>query len=186
MVTLYAQLMRVWLYTLDKHVNHLLMNFSWSFTENNIILEIEDRFTLLDFIFLFATILLGLLVSGVFLAFSVGYVAKIFSRNLFEFNIEKKRLQKYVYILGFIRLKLSEHNFSEIKQFTYTNYDLGNPFWPVSWINQQTYSIIIESVNSITLLAKVQESDKESTEALFEEMEHQLQSYFHFRSEFLG
>lgn len=162
------------------------MNFSWSFTDNKIILEIEDRFTLLDFIFLFATLLLGLLVTGVFLAFSVGYVAKIFSRNQFEFDVEKKRLQKYVYILGFIRLKLSEHNFSEIKQFTYTNYDLGNPFWPVNWINQQTYSIIIESINSITLLAKVQESDKDYTDNLFEEMEQKLKTYFHFRSEFLG
>jgi len=162
------------------------MNFSWSFTDNIITLEIEDRFTLLDFIFLFATLLLGLLVSGVFLAFSVGYVAKIFSRNQFEFDIEKKRMQKYVYILVFIRLKLSEHNFSEIKQFTYTNYDLGNPFWPVNWINQQTYSIIIESINSITPLAKVQESDKDYTDNLFEEMEQKLKTYFHFRSEFLG
>ena len=162
------------------------MNFSWSFTENCITLEIEDQFTLLDFIFLFATLLLGLAVSGVFLAFSIGYIAKIFSRSQFQFTLEGMRMQKYVFILGFIRLKLSEQDFSDIKQITYTNYDLGNPFWPVSWINQQTYSIIIESTNSIILMAKVQESDKESTDHLYEQMSDKLAPYFTFRSEFLG
>ena len=162
------------------------MNFHWQYEDGIYMLAVEAKFSLLDFIFLFATFLLGFMLYGFFLAFTVGYVAKIFSRSEFEFDVTKKKLQKYVNIFGSLRIKTASYKFSEIQHILYTNYDWGNPFWPVNWTNDQTYSVVAECDNSRVLIAKVQEEDRGSTDLLFEEIQARLDDDILLVSEFLN
>jgi len=162
------------------------MNFHWYYRDGIYMLAVEAKFSLLDFIFLFASFLLGLMLYGFFLAFTVGYIAKIFSRSEFEFDITQKKLRKYVNIFGSLRIKTGSYAFSEIRHILYTNYDWGNPFWPVNWTKEQSYSVVAECDNSRVLISKVQEEDKENTDLLFEGIGNRLKGYISLTSEFLN
>jgi len=161
------------------------MNYHWYIRNQILILALEARFSLLDFILLFTFLLLGLTTFGFFLAFAIGYIAKIFSRREFEFDMSGRKFRQYVVIFGGVRIKLRSYSFSEIESIIYTNYDLGNPYWPVNWMNSRTYTILAETKNNRIMLVKIDETDRDVTDQLYEDMSEKLSDYFTLNSEFL-
>ena len=162
------------------------MEFEIESTGRRVTLFTEARFTLIDFIFLFACLLLGLTTYTFFLAFAFGYVAKIFTRYEYRFDKEREELIQRVHIFGVIRLKIRTVRFDAIRQVLFTNYESGVPIWPDSWIGTASVGVILETETRRLVLAKVGEGAKEEAEMLYDSLEAHLEALFTFRYEYLS
>ncbi|RNC85296.1 MAG: hypothetical protein ED557_00535 [Balneola sp.] len=148
-------------------------------------LSVEASFTLLDFMALFACLLLGVFFALFLWIFAASILIKLFTRNEFVFNSDTYKLTQYLRIFSYIRIKRRVIPFWEIKQFLFSNFDSGKALVERGLVNKEwfTFEIITKDKQRYRIV-KAQPDELEEINELYLVLKERLGGMFEFDVEF--
>lgn len=148
-------------------------------------LSIEESFTLLDFIALFACLLLGFFFAMFLWMFAAAIIVKVFTRHEFEFDADSYRLRQYLRIFGYLRIKRRDLSFDEIEKMLFSNFNSGSAMVEKGLIHKEWFTIEILKKDAQKLrIAKVDEDEIEDLNELFYELKERMGHWFTFEIEY--
>lgn len=148
-------------------------------------LTVEASFTLLDFMALFACLLLGVFFALFLWIFAFAILVKLFTRYDFEFSSDTYKMTQYLRIFSYLRIKRRVLSFDEIKKFLFSNFDSGQALVGRGLINKEwfTFEIVMKDKHRIQL-AKAQPDELEEMDQLYFELKDLLSDWFNFEVEY--
>ncbi|GAB5409047.1 MAG: hypothetical protein BalsKO_14120 [Balneolaceae bacterium] len=148
-------------------------------------LTVEASFTLLDFMALFACLLLGVFFALFLWIFAFAILMKVFTRYDFEFSSDTYKMTQYLRIFSYLRIKRRVLPFNEIDKFLFSNFDSGQALVGRGLINKEwfTFEIVTKDKHRIQL-AKAQPDELEEMDELYFELKDLLSDWFNFEVEY--
>ncbi|MEQ9310637.1 MAG: hypothetical protein RLN90_14365 [Balneolaceae bacterium] len=148
-------------------------------------LTVEASFTLLDFMALFACLLLGVFFALFLWIFAFAILVKVFTRYDFEFSSDTYKMTQYLRIFSYLRIKRRVLSFDEIDKFLFSNFDSGQALVGRGLINKEwfTFEIVTKDKHRIQL-AKAQPDELEEMDELYFELKDLLSDWFSFEVEY--
>lgn len=148
-------------------------------------LSVEASFTLLDFMALFACLLLGVFFALFLWIFAFAILVKLFTRNDYEFSSDTYSLTQYIRLFNYIRIKRKTISFEDIDRFLFSNLDSGQALVERGLITKEwfTLEIITKDRNRIQLV-KAQPDELEELNDLYFELKELLGDWFRFKVEY--
>lgn len=148
-------------------------------------LSVEASFTLLDFMALFACLLLGVFFALFLWIFAFAILVKLFTRYDFEFSSDSYQMTQYLRIFSYLRIKLRVVPFDDIKRFLFSNFDSGQALVGQGLINKEwfTFEIVTNDKRRIPI-AKAQPDELETMDELYFELKDLLSDWFSFDVEY--
>ncbi len=148
-------------------------------------LSIEESFTLLDFIALFACLLLGFFFAMFLWMFAAAIIIKVFTKHEFEFNSDTYRLRQYLRIFGYLRIRIRDISFDEIDKILFSNFNSGKAMVEKGLVQKEWFTIEILRKDALKIrLAKVDEDEVEDMSDLFYELKERMDHWFAFEIEY--
>ena len=149
------------------------------------ILTVEDSFTLLDFMSLFACLLLGFFFAVFLWIFAAALLIKVFTRNEYEFDEDAYSLRIFLRIFGYIRIKKRIISFDEIDRFLFSNYNSGDVLISRGLTKKEwlTLEIILKDKHTIELV-KLSPDDLEELDKLYLELKELMGDWFRFQVDY--
>ena len=148
-------------------------------------LSIEESFTLLDFIALFACLLLGFFFAMFLWMFAAAIIIKVFTKHEFEFNSDTYRLSQYLRIFGYFRIRNRDISFDEIDKILFSNFNSGKAMVEKGLVQKEWFTIEILRKDALKIrLAKVDEDEVEDMSDLFYELKERMDHWFAFEIEY--
>ncbi len=150
-----------------------------------ICLSVEASFTLLDFMALFACLLLGVFFALFLWIFAVAILIKLFTRNDYEFSSDTYSLTQYLRIFSYFRIKRRTISFDEIDRFLFSNFDSGQALVERGLINKEWFTLeIITKDQQRIQLVKALPDELEEMDRLYFELKEYLGEWFRFEVEY--
>ncbi|MBO6524223.1 MAG: hypothetical protein JJ971_10390 [Balneolaceae bacterium] len=147
--------------------------------------SVEASFTLLDFMALFACLLLGVFFALFLWIFAVAILIKVFTRNDYEFSSDTYSLTQYLRIFSYLRIKRRNISFDEIDRFLFSNFDSGQALVERGLINKEWFTLeIITKDKQRIELVKAQPDELEEMDRLYFELKDYLGEWFDFEVEY--
>jgi len=148
-------------------------------------LSVEASFTLLDFMALFACLLLGVFYALFLWIFAFAILVKVFTRYDFEFSSDTFTMTQYLRIFSYVRVKRRVVPFDEIDKFLFSNFDSGQALVGRGLISKEwfTFEIVNKDKQRIQI-AKTQPDELEEMDELYFELKELLSDWFNFEVEY--
>ena len=147
--------------------------------------SVEASFTLLDFMALFACLLLGVFFALFLWIFAVAILIKLFTRNDYEFSSDTYSLTQYLRIFSYFRIKRRNISFDEIDRFLFSNFDSGQALAERGLINKEWFTLEIVTKDKQRIrLVKAQPDELEEMDRLYFELKDYLGDWFNFEVEY--
>tara|TARA_R110000868_G_scaffold304437_19_gene565360 strand:+ start:15282 stop:15779 length:498 start_codon:yes stop_codon:yes gene_type:complete len=148
-------------------------------------LTVEASFTLLDFMALFACLLLGVFFALFLWIFAFAILVKVFTRYDFEFSSDTYKMTQYLRIFSYLRIKRRTLPFDEIDKFLFSNFDSGQALGGRGLINKEWFTLDIVTKDRHRIqLAKAQTDELEEMDELYFELKDYLIDWFSFEVEY--
>lgn len=148
-------------------------------------LSIEESFTLLDFIALFACLLLGVFFAMFLWMFAAAILIKVFTRHEYEFNSDTYRMRQYLRVFGYLRIRRREISFDEIERILFSNFNSGKVMVEKGLVQKEWFTIELVRKDAQKMrLAKVDEDEIEDLNDLFYELKEWMGHWFDFEIEY--
>ena len=154
---------------------------------NNELLElsVEASFTLLDFMALFACLLLGVFYALFLWIFAVSILIKLFTKNDFDFNSDTYQLSQHIRIFNYFRIKRRVIPFADIKRFLFSNFDSGKALVERGLVNKEWFTLeIVTKDNQRYRIVKAQPGELEEMDKLYQVLKERLGDMFDFDVEY--
>lgn len=161
------------------------MNYTLRRDSGYMVVSVEASFTLLDFLMMIISFLIGSVFMMIFYLFTAAVIMKIFVRYEFHFDMDSYEITRYMRVFNFFRFRLRNIGFGEVKRFLLSNHESGQVLLGRGMGTKEWYTIDAELGNSILRIVKVEEDELEETYELFEELKEELSLYFKFDMEFV-
>ena len=151
----------------------------------NLILSVEESFTLLDFMTLFACLLLGLVFAVFLWIFAVALLIRVFTRNEFEFDEDTYTLRMFIRIFGYVRIRKRSLSFDDIDRFLFSNYNSGDALLARGLIKKEwlTLELVLKDKHTIEL-AKLPPDELEAIDKLYCELKELMGDWFRFQVDY--
>ncbi len=147
--------------------------------------SVEASFTLLDFMALFACLLLGVFFALFLWIFAAGILIKVFTRNDYEFSSDTYSLTQYLRIFSYLRIKRKTISFDEIDRFLFSNFDSGQALVERGLINKEWFTLEIITKDKLRIqIVKAQPDELEEMDRLYFELKDYLGDWFNFEVEY--
>lgn len=161
------------------------MRYKIQFKKPLIVLNVEESFTLLDFMSLFGCLLLGLFFAVFLWIFAFALLVRLFTRNEYVFDSDRYQLIQYVRIFGYLKIKRRNIPFSEIDRFLFSNYDSGKALVERGLVNKEWYTLeIVKTDKQVIRLVKSAPDELEHIDALYSELKEYMNDWFSFEVEY--
>lgn len=148
-------------------------------------LSVEASFTLIDFMALFACLLLGVFFALFLWIFAFGILVKLFIRNDFEFSSDSYTMTQYLRIFSYFRFKRRVISFDEIEEFLFSNYNSGQALVERGIVNKEWYTVeIIKRDRQRVLLVKASLEELEEIDELYLVLKESMEDWFSFNIEY--
>lgn len=149
-------------------------------------LSVEESFSLLDFMTLFACLLLGFFFAVFLWIFAVALLIKVFTRNEYAFDEDAYSLRTYLRIFGYFRIRKRVIPFDNIDRFLFSNYNSGDVLISKGLIRKEwlTLEIILKDKHTIELV-KLPPEDLEEIDQLYAELKELLGDWFRFQVDYV-
>ena len=161
------------------------MRYSIKAKRPNLILSVEDSFTLLDFMAFFACFFLGFFFAVFLWIFAVALLIKLFTRKEYEFDEDGYQMRMYLRIFGYVRIKLRILSFDEIDRFLFSNYNSGNALIARGLIRKEwlTLEIILKDKLAIELVKRPPD-ELEEIDKMYLELKELMGDWFRFQVDY--
>ncbi len=158
------------------------MKYQLNDTANQIQLDVEATFTLIDFTALIICFILGFIFAVFFWIFFVAVFIKLFSSRQFIFDLSNHEVTQYHRWFGYFRIKRREFSFWEVKSIVFSNAESGNALQETLKFKEWfTIDIILES--NYTQITKVPEDELADADELFFRLKDELFEFFKFETD---
>jgi len=149
---------------------------------NQIQLDVEATFTLIDFTALIVCFILGFIFAVFFWIFFAAVFIKLFSSRQFIFDLNEHEVTQYYRWFGYFRVKRREFSFWEVKSIVFSNTESGNALQDsLKFKEWFTIDIILDS--NYTQITKVPEDELADADELFFTLKNELTEYFKFETD---
>jgi hypothetical protein len=161
------------------------MRYKIKFNRPQLLLSVEDSFTLIDFMALFACLLLGVFFMVFLWIFAAALLVKLFTRHEYQFDGDVYSLTIYLRILGYVRIKRRELSFEEIDRFLFSNFDSGLALVERGLVKKEwfTLEILLNDKHRIRLV-KLPPEEVEEIDTLYHDLKELLGDWFRFDVEY--
>lgn len=161
------------------------MRYKIKFRKPDVILTVEDSFTLLDFMALFACLLMGVFFAVFLWIFAVALLIKLFTRHEYVFDSDRYQLTRYLRIFTYLKIKRRVISFDEIDKFLFSNFNSGQALVERGLVSKEwfTLEIILTDKQRIRLV-KLDAEDIEKVHELYAELKKLMNDWFHFEVEY--
>jgi len=161
------------------------MRYKINFKKPDVSLTVEDSFTLLDFMALFACLLLGVFFAVFLWIFAVALLIKLFTRHEYVFNSDSYKLTHYFRIFSYLRLRRRIIAFDEIDKFLFSNFNSGQALVERGLISKEwfTLEILLNDKRRIRLV-KLDADEINQIHELYAELKKLMNDWFHFEVEY--
>lgn len=155
------------------------MRYTINHTLNEVEVNVEATFTLIDYTALIVCFILGFIFAVFFWLFFAVIFIKLFSSKQFIFNTDKYIAMQYVRWFSYFRLKRREFSFSEVKKIVFSNQESGNALQD-SFTFKEWFTIDIVLKTNYSQMVKVPEDELESADELYFVLKENLGDFFIF------
>ncbi len=161
------------------------MRYKIRFNKPEVILTVEDSFTLLDFMALFACLLLGVFFAVFLWIFAFSLLIKLFTRHEYVFDSDRYQLTRYLRIFTYLKIRRRVIQFDEIDKFLFSNFNSGQALVERGLVSKEwfTLEIILADKQRIRLV-KLDGEDIEEVHELYSELKKLMNDWFHFEVEY--
>lgn len=161
------------------------MRYRFSQTNSERILEVEDSFTLLDFMALFACLLLGFWFALFLWMFAVALLIKLFTRHEFRFSSDRYEFTHNLKIFSYLRIRRRSFSFDEIDSILLTNTGTGQALAGRGLIRKEWFSIdILKKDRQRVQIVKCEPDDLPELDELYQALEQELGHWFLFNIDY--
>lgn len=161
------------------------MRYKLEYYSNQIKLSVEASFTLLDFMALFACLLLGVFFALFLWMFAFAILIKVFTRNEYIFNSDTYKMTQYLRIFSYLRVKRRVIPFGEIDRFLFSNFDSGKALVERGLINKEWFTLeIVNKDKQRIRLVKADPDELEKIDELYIELKELMSDWFNFEVEY--
>lgn len=148
-------------------------------------LSVEASFTLLDFMALFACLLIGVFYALFLWIFAASILIKLFTKNDFEFNSDTYQLSQYLRIFNYFRIRRRVIPFGDIQRFLFSNFDSGKALVERGLVNKEWFTLeIITKDKQRYRIVKAQPDELEEIDNLYQVLKERLGDMFDFDVEY--
>lgn len=161
------------------------MRYRLTHTAAERILEVEDSFTLLDFMSLFACLLLGVWFALFLWMFAIALLIKLFTRHEFRFSSQKYALTQNLRIFSYLRIKRRSFSFDEIDSIVLTNTGTGQALAGRGLIRKDLFSIdIVKKDLQRVQIVKCEPDELPELDSLFQDLHEEMGHWFRFQVDY--
>lgn len=148
-------------------------------------LSVEDSFTLLDFMALFACLLLGVFFALFLWIFAVAILIKLFTRHEFVFSSDTYSMTQYLRIFSYLKIKRREMSFDEIDRFLFSNFDSGQALVERGLVTKEWFTLeILTRQGQRIRMVKAEPDEIEEVDGLYYELKELMGDWFRFEVEY--
>ena len=161
------------------------MRYKLKTHSNYISLSVEDSFTLLDFMALFACLLLGVFFMMFLWMFAAAILIKVFTRHDYEFNSDTYTLTIYLRIFSYLRIKRKVVPFDDIDRILFSNFDSGQALVERGLITKEWFTLeIVTKEKQRIRFVKAEPDDLEELDSLYVDLKELMSVWFRFEVEY--
>ena len=161
------------------------MRYKLNKKESLLTLTVEAGFTLLDFMALFACLLLGFFFALFLWIFAVSILVKLFTRYDYEFDSDQYVLTPYLRIFNYVRFRQKKIPFDEIDRFLFSNFDSGKALVEKGLVSKEWFTLeIITKDKQRIRLVKAQGDELEEIDYLYFDLKDRMDDLFKFEVEY--
>lgn len=148
-------------------------------------LSVEDSFTLLDFMALFACLLLGVFFALFLWIFAGAILIKVFTRHEFVFSADTYSMTQYLRIFSYLKIKRREMSFDEIEKFLFSNFDSGQALVERGLVSKEWFTLeILTREKQRIRMVRAEPDEIEEVDALYYELKDLMGDWFRFEVEY--
>ena len=147
------------------------MRYTLKYEAPLLILSVEESFTLIDFMALFACLLLGFFFAMFLWIFAAAIIIRLFTRREFHFDGDRYKFSEYIRIFSYFRIMRRSLSFSEIERFILSDYDSGKALAERGLINKEWFTLEIELKDRMRI--RLMKTPYDEREELYEMNEEQ-------------
>ncbi len=145
-------------------------------------LNVEATFTLIDFTALIVCFILGFIFAVFFWIFFIAVFIKVFASHEFIFNTDTYSVTQNIRWFSYLKIKRREFSFSEVKCIRFSNEESGNVLQETMKLKEWfTIDIILKS--NFSRIVKVQEDELEEADELYLVLKNRLSEFFKFETD---
>lgn len=161
------------------------MRYTIDFKNPNVILSVEESFTLIDYISLFTCLLLGIFFALFLWIFAFALLIKIFTRTEYVFNSDTNTLILYFRIFGYLKIKTRKLSFNEIIKFSFSNFDSDKVLIEQGLVTKEwlTLDIILRD-EQIIRITKLEPENLIDIHDLYLDLKTYMDDWFNFEIEY--
>jgi hypothetical protein len=161
------------------------MRYRFEKSRTEISLGVEDSFTLLDFMALFACLLLGVFFALFLWIFAVAILIKVFTRHEYVFSSDTYRMTQYLRIFSYLKIKRRDISFDEIDRFLFSNFDSGNALVERGLVTKEWFTLEIQTKDKQRIrMVKAAPDELEELDELYLELRELMADWFRFEVEY--
>lgn len=145
-------------------------------------LNVEATFTLIDFTALIVCFILGFIFAVFFWIFFIAVFIKVFASHEFIFNTDTYSVTQNIRWFSYLKIKRREFSFSEVKCIRFSNEESGNVLQETMKLKEWfTIDVILNS--NYTRIVKVPEDELEEADELYLVLKNRLSEFFKFETD---
>ena len=161
------------------------MRYKLETNPDHLFLSVEDSFTLLDFMALFACLLLGVFFALFLWIFAGAILIKVFTRHDYEFNSDTYKLTIYLRIFSYLRIRRKEVPFGDIDRILFSNFDSGQALVERGLVTKEWFTLEIVTKDKQRIrFVKADPDDLEEMDALYIDLKELMDDWFQFEVEY--
>ena len=153
--------------------------------EQEVRVETEASFTLIDFLAFFTCLLLGFFFAVFLWIFASAILVRLFTKKEFVFDYDAEEVRQYLLIASYLRIKRFRFDFSELLVVKLSNAESGPALFEFGTKNKEWFTLEIQTKSRVYPMVKCEADEFEDIYALYFEMEQQLGDILFFQSEFM-
>ncbi|MEQ9091349.1 MAG: hypothetical protein RIE52_09680 [Balneola sp.] len=145
-------------------------------------LNVEATFTLIDFTALIVCFILGFIFAVFFWIFFIAVFIKVFASHEFIFNTDTYSVTQNIRWFSYLKIKRREFSFSEVKCIRFSNEESGNVLQETMKLKEWfTIDIILRS--NFSRIVKVQEDELPQADELYLVLKERVGEFFKFETD---
>lgn len=156
------------------------MNYTVSRQAELIKVEVEESFTLIDFILLIVCFLAGIFFALFLWLFAAAVLIKVFTKRECVFDTDRYAVIVNIKIFNYFRLKMREIPFGEIRQVLLSDHNSGLALLEKGTVNKEWFTLELITGDRPVRIFRVEDDELNEAYELYEEIEEGLDLYFKF------
>lgn len=145
-------------------------------------LNVEATFTLIDFTALIVCFILGFIFAVFFWIFFLAVFIKVFASHEFIFNTDTYSVTQNIRWFSYLKIKRREFSFGEVKCIRFSNDESGNALQDTMKLKEWfTIDIILKS--NFSRIVKVPEDELTHADELYLVLKERIGEFFKFETD---